>query len=152
MRKKEKEITNIKSIEEIITRSKVCCLGLSLNDIPYVVPLSFGYKDKTIYFHSAKQGKKIEILKKNNIVCFEFDIDHELVEAEKGCNWSMKFRSVIGFGKAYFIENMEEKQKALDIIMQNYTDKTFEFPEKRLNNTLVGKIEIDQISGKKSGY
>ena len=152
MRRKEKEITDLKSIEEIITRSKVCCLGLSLNDIPYVVPLSFGYKDKTIYFHSAKQGKKIEILKKNNIVCFEFDIDHELVEAEKGCNWGTKFRSVIGFGKAYFIENMEEKQKALDIIMQNYTEKTFEFPEKRLNNTLVGKIEIDQISGKKSGY
>jgi len=152
MRRKEKEITDLKSIEEIITRSKVCCLGLSLNDIPYVVPLSFGYKNKTIYFHSAKQGKKIEILKKNNIVCFEFDIDHELVEAEKGCNWGMKFRSVIGFGKAYFIENMEEKQKALDIIMQNYTDKAFEFPEKRLNNTLLGKIEIDQISGKKSGY
>jgi len=49
MRRKEKEITDLKSIEEIITRSKVCCLGLSLNDIPYVVPLSFGYKNKTIY-------------------------------------------------------------------------------------------------------
>ena len=152
MRRKEKEITDIKDIEEIILKAKVCHLGLSLDDTPYVVPLSFGYKDKTIYFHSAKQGKKTDILKQNNKVCFEFDIDHELVKAEKGCNWGMKFRSVIGFGKAYFIEDMEEKQKALDIIMQNYSDQTFEFLEKRLNNTLVGKIEIDQITGKKSGY
>ena len=152
MRRKDKEITDIKEIEEIISKSKVCRLALSLDNTPYVVPLSFGYKDKIIYFHSAKQGKKVDILKANNKVCFEFDIDHELVESEKGCSWGMKFRSVIGFGEASFIESIEEKQKALDIIMQNYTDKTFLFEEKRLNSTLVWKIDIEQITGKKSGY
>ena len=152
MRRKDKEITDIKEIEEIISKSTVCHLALSLDNTPYVVPLSFGYKDKIIYFHSAKQGKKVDILKANNKVCFEFDIDHELVESEKACSWSMKFRSVIGFGKAYFIENMEEKQKALDIIMQNYSDKTFLFEEKRINSILVGKIDIKEITGKKSGY
>jgi len=89
---------------------------------------------------------------KNNRVCFEFDIDHELVESEKACNWGMKFRSVIGFGKASFIENIDEKQEALGIIMQNYTDKAFLFPEGNLNGTLVVKIDIEQIAGKKSGY
>jgi nitroimidazol reductase NimA-like FMN-containing flavoprotein (pyridoxamine 5'-phosphate oxidase superfamily) len=152
MRRREKEITDINNIERIILKAKVCHLGLSLNDTPYVVPLSFGYKENVIYFHSAKQGKKIDILMKNNKVCFEFDVDHELVKAEKGCEWGMKFRSVIGSGKAYFIKSLEGKQKALNIIMQNYSDKTFEFGEKQLNNTLVGKIHIDQITGKKSGY
>ena len=152
MRRKEKEITDIKSIEKIIHKAKICRLALSLDDTPYIVPICFGYSAKTIYFHSAKEGKKIEIIKKNNKVCFEFDIDHELVESEKACNWEMKFRSVIGFGKASFIENIEEKQAALSILMQNYSDKTILFPEENLKSTLLVKIKIEQISGKESGY
>jgi len=152
MHRKDKEITDIKSIEKIIKKAKVCRLALSLNDTPYIVPICFGYRAETIYFHSAKKGKKIDIIKKNNKVCFEFDIDHELVKSENACKWGMKFRSVIGFGKAYFIENIEEKQAAFDILMQNYTDKTFLFSEENLRNTLLIKIEIEQITGKKSGY
>ena len=65
MRRKDKEITDIKSIEKIIQKSKVCRLGLSLNDTPYIVPVCFGYRAKTLYFHSAQEGKKIDIIKKN---------------------------------------------------------------------------------------
>ncbi|MCK5312036.1 MAG: pyridoxamine 5'-phosphate oxidase family protein [Desulfobacteraceae bacterium] len=152
MRRKEKEITDLKEIEEIIMDAKVCHLALSHNDTPYVVPLSFGYKDKILYLHSAKEGKKIKILNKNNKVCFEFTIDCEILESDKGCKWGAKFRSVIGFGKAHFIEKIEEKQKALEIILQNYTDRVFELPEKNVINTLLIKINIEQITGKKSGY
>jgi len=152
MRRKDKEISDIKRIEEIISKARVFRLALTLDDTPYVVPLCFGYRAKTIYFHSAREGKMIDILNKNNKVCFEFDIDYELVESENACKWGMKYRSVIGFGKATVIENMEEKQEALGIIMQNYTDKIFLFPEKMVEATLVAKIDIEQISGKKSGY
>lgn len=152
MRRKEKEIANIKDIEDIIMKAKAFHLGLCLDNTPYVIPMSFGYKNKVIYFHSATEGKKIEILKQNNQVCFEFNIDNELVKSEKGCNFGMKFRSVIGFGKACFIEALKEKQKALDIIMHQYSEKTFEFPEKQVNSTLVCKIEIEQMTGKQSGY
>jgi len=109
MRRKEKEITDIKSIEEIISKARIFRLAMTLEDNPYVVPLCFGYRARTIYFHSAGQGKKIDILRKNNKVCFEFEVDCELRESDKACNWSMKFRSVIGFGKVSFIEDMEEK-------------------------------------------
>jgi uncharacterized protein len=148
MRRKDKEITDIKSIEEIINRAKVFRLALSLDDTPYVVPLCFGYRDKIIYFHSAREGKKINILKKNNKVCFEFDIDYELVESENSCKWGMKYRSVIGFGRVTVIENLDEKQEALGIIMGNYSEKTFQFPENMVNATLVAKIDIEQMSGK----
>ena len=152
MRRKDKEITDINTIEEIISRAKVFRLALSLDDTPYVVPLCFGYRAKTIYFHSAREGKKIDILKKNNKVCFEFDIDYELIESGNSCNWGMRYRSVIGFGKVAVIENLEEKQEALGIIMQNYTDKGFLFPEKMVEATFVAKIDIERISGKNSGY
>lgn len=151
MHRKDKEITEIISIEKIIHKAKVFRLALTLDDNPYVVPLCFGYRAKTIYFHSARKGKKIDILKQNNRVCFEFDIDCEPLESENACNWSMKYRSVIGFGKVSFIEDMNEKEEALGIILENYSEKKFQFPEKMVNATLVAKIDIDQISGKFSG-
>ena len=152
MRKKDKEITDFKDIEEIIMSAKVCHLALSLDDIPYVVPLSFGYKDRVLYLHSAKEGKKIDILNKNNKVCFEFTINSEIIESDKGCKWSAKFKSVIGFGKAHFIEKAEEKQKAFGIIFKNYTNKVFKLSEKNVINTLLIKIDIEQLTGKQSGY
>ena len=59
MRRKDKEITDRNRIEDIIKNSKVCRLALSLNDIPYIVPVCFGYEKSTMYFHSAGEEKKL---------------------------------------------------------------------------------------------
>ncbi len=81
MRREDKEINDIATIEGIIRKARVCRLALSENGQPYIVPLCFGYKDNNLYFHSAGEGKKLDIIKKNNNVCFEFDIDLELVKS-----------------------------------------------------------------------
>jgi hypothetical protein len=83
MRRKDKEISDIALIEDIITKARVCRLALYDNARPYIVPLCFGYKDNILYFHSAPEGKKLSLLRNNNRVCFEFDTDHELVTGEK---------------------------------------------------------------------
>ncbi len=152
MRRKEKEITQKSEIETIIQKSLVCRVGLCDNDIPYIVPLCFGYKDNTIYVHGSLKGRKIDILKKNQNICFEFDINSEVVKAENACEWGMKYKSVIGFGKAFFLEDKKEKQKALNIIMSQYSNKPFKFPEKVINGTSVIKIEIASMTGKQSGF
>ena len=113
MRRKEREVTKESDIEAIIKRSLVCRLGLSDGDKPYVVPLCFGYKDKALYFHGAYDGRKMDILKKNQMVCFEFDIDTEIIEAENPCHWGMKYLSAIVFGKAVFLEGFDEKKRRL---------------------------------------
>lgn len=151
MRRKEKEITDKSEIESIIRKSLVCRLGLADNGTPYIVPLCFGYKDNSLYFHSAKEGRKIEILKRNNGICFEFDDNLEVQAGKAACDWGMKYRSVIGYGQAFFVEDPEEKRKALDIIMAQYADGTFEYSEKALGKALVIKVEIESMSGKKSG-
>ena len=125
MRRNEREIKDIVLIEEIIRKSQVCRLALSEDDRPYIVPLCFGYKDNTLYFHTAREGKKLNMLKENNNVCFEIDTDHELIKGKKACSCSMKYRSVIGFGKAKLIEEIELKRRALNIIMQNYFEGFF---------------------------
>ena len=153
MRKKEREIRDKSGIESIIKRATVCRIALSEDNVPYVVPLNFGYKDNFLYFHSAKEGRKIDMIRKNNTVCFEIDIDSKLIEAERPCDWSTEYYSIIGFGEAFLVEDLEEKREALDIIMEHYSGKSsFEYPEKIINNLAVIKVRIESMTGKKSGY
>ncbi len=150
MRRSEKEITDESAMEAIIHASLVCRLALSDGNQPYIVPLCFGYQDRTLYFHSALEGKKIDILKKNNRICFEFDVNSEIIEADKACKWGMKYQSVIGFGKAVLVENIAEKKKALNIIMNHYSDRDFQFTDKAIKKIAVIKIEIEGMTGKHS--
>lgn len=152
MRKKEKEITSKSEIEAIIRKAVVCRIAMSDNNIPYIVPVSFGYHDNTIYFHGSLKGQKINIIKKNQNICFEFDINSEVLEDKVACGWDMKYQSVIGFGKAEILNHIPEKQNAMGIIMKQYTDKSFDFPEKMVKGTCVVKIAIDSMTGKQSGF
>ena len=149
MWRKDKEIRDIATIEDIIRKASVCRLGLCDNARPYVVPLCFGYKDKTLYFHCAREGKKLNILRKNNNICFE---DYELIKAKEACKCSIKYQSVIGFGKALLIEDVESKRNAFDIIMRNYSDGSFEYPVEAIKNTVIIRVEVESMTGKKSGY
>jgi uncharacterized protein len=150
VRRSEKEIKGKTEIEAIIREALVCRLAMSENGRPYVVPLSFGYEDNALYFHGAGEGKKIDILKNNPDVCFEFDIGAKTVEAEDACFWGMEFKSVIGFGKAFFIDDEKEKEKALAVIMGQYSDRLYTFDEKFIRATAVIKVEIGSMTGKRS--
>ncbi len=151
MRRKDKEISDIAVIDDILSKATVCRLGLCDGGWPYVVPLCFGYEDNALYFHCAMEGKKLEMLRKNENVCFEVDIERELIKGEAACEWGMKYKSVIGFGKAVFVEDAESKRKALDIIMQNYSEGAFEYSEEAVKKTVVIKVEIESMTGKQSG-
>ena len=150
MRRKEKEIIDNKVLLKIIGSAQVCRLGLSDGLYPYIVPLCFGYKEKTLYFHSAQEGKKVEILKKNKNVCFEFDQNSEVVRAEKPCSWGVKYQSIIGYGKAIFLESLEEKRNALNIIMSQYSSESYEFQDSAISKTSVFKVVINQMTGKEA--
>ena len=110
MRRKEKEISDKAEIEIIILKSEVCRLGLSDDGVAYIVPLCFGYQDNCLYFHSAGEGKKIDILKRNKQVCFEFEADTRVTTGKTACAWGMQYRSVIGYGEASFIRDAKEKR------------------------------------------
>ena len=152
MRRKEKEIIDRDTIESILATSTVCRLALSGDDRPYVVPLCFGYEDNALYFHTAREGKKIDILEKNNRVCFEVDCDHELVSDETPCKWSMKYRSVIGVGKASLIDDPDSKSKALDSIMRHYAGRPSGYSPANMEKILIIKVEIESMTGKHSGW
>jgi nitroimidazol reductase NimA-like FMN-containing flavoprotein (pyridoxamine 5'-phosphate oxidase superfamily) len=150
MRRKDKEIIDKSEIESIIHQSLVCRLALSDEEGPYVVPLCFGYRDNDLYFHSAGEGKKIEMLKRNSKVCFEFDIGAEIRKGETACDWGLKYKSVIGFGKASIIEDPQERRMALGIIADQYGDNAHDFSDALFKVTTLIKVEISSMTGKQA--
>lgn len=153
MRRKEKEIADKSDLDAIIRKAAVCRLAMSDGIQPYVVPLCFGYKDGTLYMHTAREGMKLDILKKNSRVCFEMDIDLDIVPGDRACDWGMHFRSVIGFGTALVIQDPSQKRNALDSIMAHYSEAaSHEYPEKIIDKIVIIKVDIESMTGKKSGY
>lgn len=150
MRRKDKEITDRKEIEAVIENSMVCRLAMADEAGPYLVPLCFGFKDNTLYFHSAADGRKLGILRKNPRVCFELDGDTAVRTGKKACDFSMRYRSVIGFGTTVFIETEAARREALDIIMRHYAPGSFDYPAATLERIAVFKVEIDTMTGKAS--
>lgn len=153
MRRKEREITDIAEIGSIISRCDVCRIALSDNNIPYIVTMNFGYTGGSLnklYFHCAREGKKLEIIRKNNIVCFQFDTDHNLEKGENACDFGMGYRSVVGWGRIEIITEEAEKMRGLDCIMSHYSDRAdFKYKQDVLNKTIVLRLDIDEMKGKK---
>jgi nitroimidazol reductase NimA-like FMN-containing flavoprotein (pyridoxamine 5'-phosphate oxidase superfamily) len=154
MRRKDKEIVAAKDLLGILQKCKVCRLGMQQNGQPYVVPVNFGFVFEggslTLYLHSSNFGKKIEILKDNNKVCFEMDTEHRLIEADTPCKYSYAFQSIVGFGVAEFIDNQKEKAIALNLLMEHLigTGSNFVFDEKELEKVALIKIKATSFTGK----
>ncbi|MFY1110774.1 MAG: pyridoxamine 5'-phosphate oxidase family protein [Methanosarcinaceae archaeon] len=151
----QKLIQDQQQIEAILKEAKFIRLALSdpETDSPYLVPLSFGYKESTIYLHSSSTGKKIDIIRKNNKVCFEADIETEVMTADDPCKYNVRYRSVIGHGKAQIVEDFEEKVEGLTVLSEHYGKKRpFEFDEKKVKKVAVIKIEIEKMTGKEYGF
>ena len=152
MQRKDQEITDKNVIDEILSKSEVCRIAMIDNDIPYIVPLNYGYFNNAIYIHSAPLGKKIDLLKRNNKVCFEIEYFSEIVKHEFACDWSTKYRSVIGIGTVEIITDFEEKKKGLDIIMAHYGKSgNTVYKDKQVDFIVILKLNIEQITGKQLG-
>ena len=151
MRRKDREITDRSEIDAIIRSSKLMRIALVDGEIPFLVPVFYAFNGTALYFHSAQAGTKIEILKRNNNICFEISVDHGIIKDEIPCDFEAKHRTVIGLGKATFVKEDAEKIKALDMIVAHFSDKKFEYSASNLNRTTVIRIDIVSIKGKTHG-
>jgi uncharacterized protein len=148
-------ITDQKEIDEIINKCQVCYVSMvDENNHPYVLPFNFGYSDGIIYLHSSQKGLKIDILKKNPAVCIAFSTDHQLrYQSEQvACSYSMKYRSVLAFGKVEFITDMEQKIQFLNKVMTHYTDRDFTYNEPALREVCTYLVKVEKFTAKLYGY
>jgi nitroimidazol reductase NimA-like FMN-containing flavoprotein (pyridoxamine 5'-phosphate oxidase superfamily) len=140
-------------IESIISGCDVCRIAFADNNVPYIVTMNFGYSNSDkpcFYFHCAPAGRKIDLISVNNYVCFELDTDHVLTEAEAGCDWGMKFSSVVGYGRLSIVTDPEERILGLDRIMFHYSGKKgFTYDSKVLSATKILRLDIEEITAKR---
>lgn len=152
MRRKDREVTHIAEICNIIDCCKVFRVATSVNNVPYIIPLNFGYEYVNgafiFYFHSANQGKKIDMLNQNDMVCIELDCGHELTPSETACSYGYNYKSVIATGKIEFVDDIADKSRILSILMKHQTGKEFIFTDEQTKNVTVCKIIVTELSAK----
>ena len=132
----------------LLQRGEVCQLAMVDQGEPYLVTLNYGFREGTLYFHAARQGRKMDILSDGSRVCFTVVPRHELLAAEKGCDYTMKYESVVGWGVVRFLRDPEEKRCALGIIMAQYAPGVFSFPEAAVAATAVFAVDIEKMTAK----
>lgn len=150
MRRSEREVTDRAAIDDIIRRARVCHLGLVDGELPYIVPLSFGYDGQALYFHCAPQGRKLDLIRRQPRVCFVFDLMENLIEATEACHWGVRYQSVMGTGTAQIIEDAAGKRQALAAVMAQYSPGTYTFPEAAVARTSAIRVAIESLTGKQS--
>lgn len=157
MRRKDREVADIDKILEIVEGCPVVHLAMADGEKPYVVALNFGYErqgeDLVLYFHSACEGRKMDILKKNPEVYFQMECSGRLIEgtADNPCAYGYSYDSVMGSGKVEFIEDEEGKTHGLNCLLHHAgkTDEDFCFPEAMLARTCVYRVRSVDFTGKR---
>ena len=128
MRRSDKEITDLATIQGIVRACQICRLGLAVGGEPYVVPISFGFDGESVFFHTAKHGRKIEMMNANPRACVQFEREVELVtDDDDACAWTFTFESVIGFGSIVELEDETSKTRGLNQIMKHYSGRDWTF-------------------------
>lgn len=153
MRQKNREVTDKSEILEIMRRCDVCRLSLNNDGYPYIIPLNFGLivDDESIMlvFHSALEGTKLDLIKKDNRASFEMDCNHKLQYFEEKGYCTMAYESVIGQGKIYFLSE-SEKAEALQTIMNQYHhNRNVYFNPEAILRTAVYVLKVETLTGKR---
>lgn len=153
MRRKDREITDPAIIRQYIRQCEICRIGFNDHGEVYIVPLNFGVSETdgkyTFYFHGAKEGRKIDLIRNSPAVGFEMDCHYALVTGEKGHDCTARFRSIIGNGKMSVVEDENERIAGLQSIMHHATGRAeWEFDPRTLDAVCVFKLTVEKLSCK----
>jgi nitroimidazol reductase NimA-like FMN-containing flavoprotein (pyridoxamine 5'-phosphate oxidase superfamily) len=140
-------------IEEAIRKCKICYFAMSLDNMPYVLPMNFAVNGDEVILHSAQSGRMWDTLKKNPKVCINWTNGEELAwqDVRVGCSYRVKSVSVVAEGTVEFIDSCNEKEDCLKLLMGQYSDRQFKFNAPAVKNVGIIKVHIDQISAKEFG-
>ena len=151
MRKTRLEIKDQKVLEEILAGAIICRVAMMDGELPYIVPFNYGYRDGCIYIHSAPEGKKLDLLRQNNEVCFEVEEGVGITKGDKACSWATRYRSIVGYGSIEILEEDRSKQEGLEIIMaQHGAPHLVSFEQGDMKRMVILKLSISSLSGKQS--
>ena len=151
MRKARQEIKDEKALEEILRGATICRMAMMDGDLPYIIPFNYGYRDGCLFIHSAPEGKKIDLLMKKSHVCFEVEDSMEITKGDQACDWTTRYRSVVGYGNVEILSDEASKQLGLEVIMaQHGAPQLIEFNPKNMKRMVILKLTVTSMTGKQS--
>lgn len=150
MRRSDLEMIDAQEIEDVISEARFCRLAMVDEGIPYVVPMCFGYEDGKLFFHSAVAGRKLDIIRRNGLVCFEITAEAEVLLAAAADGGGVRYRSVIGTGTARIVEDPDEKEHALQVLSRHYFGHDIDLPDAAARRTVAIEVRIDSMTGKRN--
>jgi uncharacterized protein len=151
MRRSDREIADQEEMFRVIDRAPYCHLALAADDEPYLIPLSFGRDGRSIFFHTALGGEKIDFMVKNPVVRLAFECDVKLVSNEaEACEWSFSFHSVIARGRIHEVTDPDGKWRGLQAVMAHYSDREWTFPGPGVDRVRVWEILLTEMTGKRT--
>jgi hypothetical protein len=151
MRRAEREIAEQAEVEAILERAPVLTLALRDEPAPYVIPVSFGYEQGTLYVHSAPRGSKLELIARDPHVGFSAHADYALVRGDAACDCGVRASSVAGTGVARLVTDEREKLRGLDAIMRHYGEGRPAYRQETLARTCLIAIAVRTVRGKRLG-
>lgn len=153
MRKSDRAIDDFSSVCQLLYKCDTIRLGLFDENYPYVLPLSFGMevteeKKIVLYFHGAQEGKKCELIKRNNHVCVEADLLRGY--RDTGHSVTADYKSVIGFGTAEKVTDAAERVKGLQLLLNHCKTSGYSAAEcANSPHVAVYKITLTEVTGKR---
>jgi len=154
------EIKDKEVIYDVLDKAEYGTLALSVDDIPYAVPINFVRIDHDIYFHGALKNKKMKMLSQNPKVSFSVVENYALIDSDfsttegLACPATQFFKSVSMEGVASTVKSREEKAKVFTALMQKLQPKGGYKPfsdaeyDSAIKATAVVKIELSHLSCK----
>lgn len=157
MRRKDHEITEKQELIEILKKNQVCRMAMCDGSRPYILPLNYGFEETeegvVFWFHSASEGRKLEVLKANPLVCIEVDCEHQAVPNEIACKYGFLFASVLAEGSAQIVEDPAEKLHGLSCFMKGQTgEEDFRFDPVIVERVKVLRVDCKTLTGKRRSH
>lgn len=150
MRKAKLEVKEQERLLELLKRGKTAHIAIHDTPYPYIVTLNYGYKDNALYFHCAREGRKIDLLRKNNKVSFQIVVDEKIEHEDSACSWTTRFASLNGTAIAHIREADTEISSDLTKLMAHYGVDEDTFPDNMIRRVYTLKLDIVSLRGKSS--
>ena len=148
IRRRDRQVTEEEAVK-LLAEGEYGFLGTAdTNNVPYVTPLSYVVNDRKIYFHCAREGHKLVNIHENPKVCFCVVGKTKVLPAQ----FSTIYESAVAFGKAFVVEDEEERTFAFIEILKKYSPEFMEegmdYIRRAGNKTFIVKIDIESMTGK----
>ena len=153
MRRTDREVANEADILAILDRARVLHLAMIDADSPYVVPLHYGYTLEngrlTLYLHSAKEGRKLDVLRRNDRVAFVLETDVSPISGgDLPCKYGAVYASVMGEGRVALLSDPAQKAAGLAVLMKTQTGRDFSITTAMADSVAVIRVDVEAFTAK----